>query len=330
MTTLGELVKDRKLYSIEATRTVLDAARFMMEHNIGALPVLRSGQLAGILSERDIMNRVVAVGRTPGTTAVSEVMTANPASGVLGELSRALQAKLLLNLLAVILDGLDAQMQCLRDFLGLPPLADELKDFQFPVAECLDGRLLDIRLPTDLLLEHPRGEHVAHVNVSAQHPANGRHDVVQRAPLHQVAEGARAKSDLRVHRFLVRADDQHRQAIELRFDVAHQLQTAAVFQRNVGDDQVRLERSEGPERLGCVFLFAANHEVALLINELCNTETDDRVIVHQQDPFPLILCLNMFGLGHGYFGQSLSSAATSGINKAPAAANCLFARFPLG
>jgi CBS domain-containing protein len=42
--------------------------------------VLRSGELVGILSERDIMNRVVAVGRTPGTTAVSEVMTANPRS----------------------------------------------------------------------------------------------------------------------------------------------------------------------------------------------------------------------------------------------------------
>lgn len=78
MTTLRDLVKDRKLYSVEGTRTVLDAARFMMEHNIGALPVMRNGQLAGILSERDIMNRVVAVGRTPGTTAVSEVMTANP------------------------------------------------------------------------------------------------------------------------------------------------------------------------------------------------------------------------------------------------------------
>jgi CBS domain-containing protein len=50
----------------------------MMEHNIGALPVLRDGVLTGIVSERDIMNRVVAVGRTPGTTAVSEVMTANP------------------------------------------------------------------------------------------------------------------------------------------------------------------------------------------------------------------------------------------------------------
>jgi CBS domain-containing protein len=57
---------------------VLEAARCMMEHNIGAVPIMRDGKLVGILSERDIMNRVVAVGRTPGTTAVSEVMTANP------------------------------------------------------------------------------------------------------------------------------------------------------------------------------------------------------------------------------------------------------------
>ena len=78
MSTLRDLVKDRKVYSVDAARTVLEAARFMMEHNIGALPVLRNGELAGIFSERDIMNRVVAVGRTPGHTVVSEVMTANP------------------------------------------------------------------------------------------------------------------------------------------------------------------------------------------------------------------------------------------------------------
>ena len=78
MTTLRELVKDRRLYSVDAGRTVLEAARYMMEHNVGAVPVVRSGDLIGILSERDIMNRVVAVGRTPGTTDVSEVMTPNP------------------------------------------------------------------------------------------------------------------------------------------------------------------------------------------------------------------------------------------------------------
>jgi CBS domain-containing protein len=80
MTTLRQLVKDRRLYSVKDSNTVLEAARYMMEYNIGAVPVLRDGDLAGILSERDIMNRVVALGRTPGTTAVSEVMTPNPRS----------------------------------------------------------------------------------------------------------------------------------------------------------------------------------------------------------------------------------------------------------
>ena len=85
MTTLREIVKDRKVYSIDAGRSVLEAARYMMENNVGALPVLRGGELAGIFSERDIMNRVVAAGRTPGTTSVAEVMTANPRAVPLDE-----------------------------------------------------------------------------------------------------------------------------------------------------------------------------------------------------------------------------------------------------
>src|SRR5258707_4579787 len=85
MSTLRDLVKDRRVYSIEAEKTVLEAARFMMEHNIGALPVLRNSELIGIFSERDIMNRVVAVGRQPAYTAVSEVMTPNPRAVKLDE-----------------------------------------------------------------------------------------------------------------------------------------------------------------------------------------------------------------------------------------------------
>jgi CBS domain-containing protein len=80
MALVYDLVKERRVYSINADATVLEAARFMMEHNIGALPVLRNGELAGIFSERDIMNRVVAIGRMPGTTKISEVMTSNPKS----------------------------------------------------------------------------------------------------------------------------------------------------------------------------------------------------------------------------------------------------------
>jgi CBS domain-containing protein len=78
MSTVYDLVKDRRVYSIDADQTVLEAARFMMEHGFGALPVMRNGELVGIFSERDIMNRVVAAGRMPGTTKIAEVMTANP------------------------------------------------------------------------------------------------------------------------------------------------------------------------------------------------------------------------------------------------------------
>ena len=80
MSPIYELVKDRPVHSIDADRSVLEGARFMMERRIGALPVLRNGELVGIFSERDIMNRVVAVGRLPGSTKISEVMTANPKS----------------------------------------------------------------------------------------------------------------------------------------------------------------------------------------------------------------------------------------------------------
>jgi CBS domain-containing protein len=80
MAQVYDIVKDRRVYSVESGSTVLEAARFMMEHNIGALPVLRNGEIVGIFSERDVMNRVVAAGRMPGTTKVDEVMTANPRS----------------------------------------------------------------------------------------------------------------------------------------------------------------------------------------------------------------------------------------------------------
>ena len=75
---IHDLVRDRITHSVQSTQTVLEAARFMVEHNVGALPVLDSGRLVGIFSERDIMKRVVAEGRDPGRTKVTQVMTADP------------------------------------------------------------------------------------------------------------------------------------------------------------------------------------------------------------------------------------------------------------
>lgn len=78
MAVVNDLVKDQKIVSVQHDQTVLEASRLMNERNIGAVPVLRDGALVGIFSERDLLRRVVAAGRSPGLTKVSEVMTANP------------------------------------------------------------------------------------------------------------------------------------------------------------------------------------------------------------------------------------------------------------
>lgn len=78
MSLIKELVKDRDVYWVAADKSVMEVARYMVERNIGAVPVVRDGDLVGIFSERDIMKRVMVAGLDPRQTMVSEVMTANP------------------------------------------------------------------------------------------------------------------------------------------------------------------------------------------------------------------------------------------------------------
>lgn len=78
MPCIKDLVKNQQPYCVDAGQTVLEVARTMVERNIGAVPVMENGRLAGIFSERDLMRRVVVEGRDPRTTRVAEVMTAEP------------------------------------------------------------------------------------------------------------------------------------------------------------------------------------------------------------------------------------------------------------
>ena len=80
MSQLAEIIEGRPLFHADSKEKVRDVAQRMSKENIGAVAVLDSGRLVGVFSERDVMNRVVAVGRMPGQTRVSEVMTVNPRS----------------------------------------------------------------------------------------------------------------------------------------------------------------------------------------------------------------------------------------------------------
>lgn len=78
MACIYDLVKDQDTYRADVEQTVLALAKAMVERNIGAVPVLRDGELVGIFSERDLMKRVVVEGRDPRTTLVGDVMTQDP------------------------------------------------------------------------------------------------------------------------------------------------------------------------------------------------------------------------------------------------------------
>jgi CBS domain-containing protein len=75
MKSIGGLVSGRDTYHVRVDQSVRDVARYMTERRVGAVAVLEGSRLAGIVSERDIMGRVVARSLDPDRTPVSEVMT---------------------------------------------------------------------------------------------------------------------------------------------------------------------------------------------------------------------------------------------------------------
>lgn len=74
---VSELIQQKgaSVFTIAPTATALDAAQKMNEHRIGSLVVTDGVRIAGIVTERDILTRVVAAKRAPHHTPVSEIMT---------------------------------------------------------------------------------------------------------------------------------------------------------------------------------------------------------------------------------------------------------------
>jgi len=69
-------IKGRQVVDIPADATLHDAARALMQHNIGALIVRRSdGTLEGVISERDIVRAAAQVGCDALKAAVADHMT---------------------------------------------------------------------------------------------------------------------------------------------------------------------------------------------------------------------------------------------------------------
>ena len=77
--------KAPEVFAIGPDAPVLEAVRLMAEKRIGALLVMQSGKLAGIVSERDYARKVVLQGRSSSDTPVRDIMTAQVVTVALGD-----------------------------------------------------------------------------------------------------------------------------------------------------------------------------------------------------------------------------------------------------
>ena len=78
MKTLKKLLDERPArmaLSVSPDDSVFTALELMAKHDIGAVLVMREGQLAGIFSERDYARKVILVGKSSKEIMVREIMT---------------------------------------------------------------------------------------------------------------------------------------------------------------------------------------------------------------------------------------------------------------
>jgi CBS domain-containing protein len=67
-------------FTLERDATAVDAARVMKEHDVGSVVVTDGGQACGIITDRDIVIRGIAEGRSPDEIKVGEACTSELAA----------------------------------------------------------------------------------------------------------------------------------------------------------------------------------------------------------------------------------------------------------
>lgn len=73
-----DIVSSQDVFQLGAGATVREAAQGMAQRSVNSVLIVEAGQLTGIFTGTDLINKVVAIGRDPDTTVLQEVMTPDP------------------------------------------------------------------------------------------------------------------------------------------------------------------------------------------------------------------------------------------------------------
>jgi len=74
---LVEEVMTTNIIRIDSNKTVFDACKDYSRNKVGSLLVTDNNLTVGILTERDIIEKVILLNRNAKETKISEIMTAN-------------------------------------------------------------------------------------------------------------------------------------------------------------------------------------------------------------------------------------------------------------
>lgn len=71
--------KGREVWSVDPEASVFDAIAMMADKEVGALVVMESDKLVGVVTERDYARKVVLQGRSSKGTKIKDIMTSRVA-----------------------------------------------------------------------------------------------------------------------------------------------------------------------------------------------------------------------------------------------------------
>ena len=77
--------KPKALWTVGPKDSALSAMRLMADKHIGFVVVMDGSEIAGVLSERDCVRRLILVGRSADTTPAAEIMSRNVIKANVGD-----------------------------------------------------------------------------------------------------------------------------------------------------------------------------------------------------------------------------------------------------
>jgi CBS domain-containing protein len=94
MENVKEILANREIFAVKKGMSVKEVVLYMAEKSVGLVPVMDEGKLVGVFSERDIVKRVIAKGKSLEETKVDDVMSTKLIIADINESNESVLAKM--------------------------------------------------------------------------------------------------------------------------------------------------------------------------------------------------------------------------------------------